>query len=86
MAWRMVNPKPPAKILPLVRNIKIINVSGTVDNVGDMQGLEKSPITGVKFINCHIKAKKGFELKYVKDVDLTGLNIDGVQGEPIIRE
>ncbi|HEY4148702.1 MAG TPA: glycoside hydrolase family 28 protein, partial [Chitinophagaceae bacterium] len=31
MAWRMVNPRPPAKVLPIVRNIRIINVSGTAD-------------------------------------------------------
>jgi len=45
-----------------------------------MQGLEKSPITGVIFINCHINAKKRLKLKYVRDINLSGLSIDGVKG------
>lgn len=86
MAWRMVNPKPAAKVLPVVRNIQIINVSGTADAVGDMSGLEGSPIIGVKFINCNIKAKKGFTMQYARDVDFSGLKITGVEGEAIIRK
>ncbi len=86
MAWRMVNPKPPAKVLPVVRNIRIINVSGTVDAVGDMSGLEGSPITDVKFENCTITANKGFVMQYATRVDLSGLNITGVQGEKIIKK
>ena len=86
MAWRMVNPKPAAKILPLVRNIKIIGVSGNVDQVGDMTGLKNSPISGVKFEDCHITANRGFLLQYVKNVDLSGLQIEGVKGEKIIRK
>jgi exo-poly-alpha-galacturonosidase len=86
MAWRMVNPRPPAKVLPLVRNVRIINVSGNVDVVGDMSGLEGSPITGITFINCPITAKKGFTLQYVKDLDLSGLKISGVAGEAIIKK
>lgn len=86
MAWRMINPKPPAKKLPIVRNIKIINVSGTVDSVGDMSGLENSPILGVTFENCNITAKKGFTLKHVNDLDISGLTINGVTGEAIIKE
>jgi polygalacturonase len=86
MAWRMVNPKPPAKVLPVVRNIRIINVSGTADAVGDMSGLEGSPITDVTFENCTITAKKGFVMQYATRVDLSGLNITGVQGEKIIKK
>lgn len=83
MAWRMVNPRPPAKVLPVVRNIKIINVSGTADVVGDMTGLEGSPILDVTFKNCKIEAKKGFVIRYAKGVDLSGLKITGVEGEAI---
>lgn len=57
MAWRMVNPKPPADPLPVVRNVHIINVSGTVRAVGDMSGLEGSPIRGVTLENCHLTAE-----------------------------
>jgi exo-poly-alpha-galacturonosidase len=86
MAWRMVNPKPPAKVLPKVRNIKIINVSGSADAVGNMSGLQGSPITGVKFENCNITAKKGFFMQYAAHVDLNGLTITGVAGETVIKK
>jgi exo-poly-alpha-galacturonosidase len=86
MAWRMVNPKPPAKILPVVRNIKIINVSGTADAVGNISGLEGSPIIGVQFKNCQIEAKKGFVIQHATSVDLSGLQITGVAGEAVIQK
>ncbi len=86
MAWRMVNPRPPAKILPIVRNVNIINVTGTVDVVGDMHGLKGSPIDGVTFKDCNITAKKGFFIEYAKNVDLSGLKIIGVEGEAIIQK
>jgi polygalacturonase len=85
MAWRMVNPKPPSDPLPVVRNVKIINVSGTTANVGDMHGLEDSPIINVSFENCHIKARRGFVLENVKDLDISGLTIEVEEGEAVIR-
>ncbi|MEO6673761.1 MAG: glycoside hydrolase family 28 protein [Ginsengibacter sp.] len=86
MAWRMVNPKPPAKILPVVRNVNIINVTGTADAVGDMHGLKGSPINGVTFKDCNITAKKGFLIEYAKNVDLSGLKITGVEGQAVIQK
>jgi exo-poly-alpha-galacturonosidase len=83
MAWRMVNPKPAAKVLPVVRNVKIINVSGTADAVGDMSGLEGSPIVGIKFSKCTIKAQKGFTIQHAKNVDLEGLHVTGVNGQVV---
>jgi polygalacturonase len=86
MAWRMRPPlKPPSDPLPVVRNVKIINVSGTTDNVGDMRGLKDSPVVNVSFQNCHIKARRGFLLENVRDLDLSGLVIEVEEGEPIIR-
>jgi polygalacturonase len=86
MAWRMRPPlKPPSDPLPVVRNVKIINVSGTTDNVGEMRGLKDSPILNVSFQNCHIKARRGFLLENVRDLDLSGLVIEVEEGEPIIR-
>jgi len=85
MAWRMVNTKPPSDPLPVVRNVKIINVSGTTRNVGDMHGLEDSPIRNVTFENCHIKAQRGFVLENVEELDLSGLTIEVEQGEAVIR-
>ncbi len=86
MEWRMRPPiKPPSDPLPVVRNVKIINVSGTVKSVGDMHGLKDSPIRNVTFENCKIKAQKGFTLENVEDVDLSGLSIEVEQGKAIIR-
>jgi len=86
MAWRMRPPlKPPSDPLPVVRNVRIINVSGTTDHVGDMRGLKDSPIRNVSFQNCHIKARRGFLLENVQDLDLLGLAIEVEEGEPIIR-
>lgn len=86
MAWRMIDSKPATGALPIVRNVKIINVSGTADVVGNMNGLEGSPIQGVQFKNCNIKAQKGFTIQYANNVDLSGLTITGVAGEPVIRK
>jgi lysophospholipase L1-like esterase len=86
MAWRMVNPRPASNPLPLVRNIKIINVSGSVQSVGDMHGLAGSPITNVEFKNCHITAQTGFILDHVKNIDVSGLTLKVAKGESIIRK
>ncbi|WP_340113231.1 glycoside hydrolase family 28 protein [Maribellus mangrovi] len=86
MEWRMVPPvKPPSDPLPVVRNIKIINVSGTVGDAGFMHGLKESPIENVTFENCSIKAKKGLLLDNVKNLDLSGLKISVEEGEAIIQ-
>ncbi len=85
MEWRMVPPlKPPSDPLPVVRNVKIINVSGTTNSVGDMHGLNDSPIRNVQFVNCYIKAKKGFVIDNVEDIDLSGLTIEVEEGESVI--
>lgn len=86
MAWRMIDSKPAGKVLPVVRNVKIINVSGTANVVGNMNGLEGSPIQGVRFENCNIEAQKGFSIQYVNKVDLSGLAITGVSGETVTRK
>jgi len=84
MEWRMVNPRPASDPLPVFRNVKIINVSGTAANVGDMHGLKDSPIRNVIFENCNITAKRGFVLDNVEGLDLSGLKIQVSEGEPII--
>ncbi len=86
MEWRMVNPRPPSDPLPVVRNVKIINVSGTTRLVGDMHGLKDSPVRNVSFENCNITAQRGFTIDNVVDLDLSGLTIKVEQGEPIIRK
>ncbi|GGF26783.1 glycoside hydrolase family 28 protein [Hymenobacter cavernae] len=87
MEWRMVPPVlPPAKVLPVVRNVKIVNVSGTTTNVGDIHGLKDSPILNVTFKHCNIKAQKGIVIENARGVDFSGLAIEVKEGKPIVRQ
>jgi exo-poly-alpha-galacturonosidase len=87
MAWRMVPPiKPPAKVLPVVRNVQLINISGNVNAVGDIHGLEGSPILGVTFKNCNITAQKGLLIEHARNVDLSGLKLDVKEGEAVTKK
>jgi polygalacturonase len=84
MEWRMVGPRlPDSNPLPVVRNVRIINVSGDVMSVGTIHGLAGSPIQGVTFENCRITAQRGFRLDHARGVDLKGLSITVQQGDPI---
>jgi polygalacturonase len=86
LEWRMVPPiAPPAKVLPVVRNVKIINVSGDVQSVGIIHGLADSPIRDIRFENCKITAQKGFRLEHARNVDMAGLKLDVKDGEPITK-
>jgi polygalacturonase len=87
MEWRMVPPiAPPAKVLPVVRNITIKNITGTVNSVGMMHGLADSPIANVKFKNCKITAQRGFVIENARKVDLSGLTLEVKEGEPVTRK
>jgi polygalacturonase len=86
LEWRMVPPiAPPSNPLPVVRNVKIINVSGDVDSVGTIHGLAGSPIQGITFENCKITATRGFRLDHARNVDMKGLTLDVKQGEAITK-
>lgn len=87
MAWRMVPPvKPPAKVLPVVKNVKLINVTGNVNTVGDIRGLEGSPIQGVRFENCTLTAQKGLLIEHARNVDLSGLKMTVKEGGSITKK
>jgi polygalacturonase len=84
MEWRMVGPRQPdSNPLPVVRNVKIINVNGDVKSVGAIHGLPGSPIQGITFENCNITADRGFRLDNARDVNLKGLTIAVKQGDPV---
>ncbi|MGA3237493.1 MAG: glycoside hydrolase family 28 protein [Bryobacteraceae bacterium] len=86
LEWRMVPPMaPPAKVLPMVRNVRIINVTGDVASVGIIHGLADSPIRDIHFENCDITAQKGFRLEHARNVDLSGLKLTVKEGEPITK-
>ncbi len=85
MDWRPMPPlPPPAKTLTVVRNVKIINVTGAVKTAGIMHGLKDSPIENVTFENCKISAQKGLTIDNVKNIDLSGLELTVEQGDPVI--
>jgi exo-poly-alpha-galacturonosidase len=85
MEWRMVPPiLPPAEVLPVVRNIKIVRVTGSAESGGLIHGLKDSPIENVTFEDCFISAQKGLVLENTRDIDLSGLKMDVKEGESII--
>jgi exo-poly-alpha-galacturonosidase len=87
MAWRMVPPlAPPAQVLPVVRHVRLINVSGTVTNAGDLHGLPDSPIRDVRFRRCRIRAQRGLILEHARQVDLSGLHLEVKDGPALIRQ
>ena len=84
LEWRMVPPiAPPAKVLPVVRNVKMINVSGTVNSAGVIHGLKDSLIQGLTFENCNLTAQRGLTVENATNVDFSGLHIKVASGEPI---
>jgi exo-poly-alpha-galacturonosidase len=87
MEWRMVPPiAPPAKVLPIVRNIRFVNITGNVNSLGMIHGLKDSPIYDVKFRKCKISAQKGLTVDNVKDIDYSGLNAEVKEGQVIINK
>lgn len=86
MEWRMVPPiAPPSKVLPVFRNIRFINITGTAVSVGNIHGLKNSPVKDVIFKNCKITAQKGLRVDNIKDIDFSGLAIEVKEGPAIIR-
>ena len=87
MEWRMVPPvAPPAKVLPVVRNVRFINVSGNVNSIGLMHGLKDSPIYDVKFKKCKVTAQRGLTVDNVRDIDYSGLSAEVKEGQVIITK
>jgi polygalacturonase len=86
MEWRMVPPiAPPSQVLPVVRNVKLINITGTVTTGGRIHGLKGSPIENVSFQNCVVTAQKGLVLENVRGLDTSGLKLTVAEGEAIVR-
>jgi polygalacturonase len=86
LAWNMrINVAGDTRVPPTVRNVKLINVRGTVRSAGVMMGLPDSEIDGVTFENCDITAERGLTMEYVRNVDTSGLTLHVANGEPIVR-
>jgi len=87
LQWRLVPPiAPPAKVLTEVRNVQLINFTGTAQALGVMSGFKESPIHDVKFVNCKITAQRGLTLQNVRDLDTAGLPATVTDGGPAIRQ
>jgi polygalacturonase len=82
---RLSNGAAPAQVLPVVRNVKIINVSGTVRSVGVIHGLPGSPIENVVFQNCNITAQTGLTITNARHLDLSGLHLTVANGDPLTQ-
>jgi polygalacturonase len=84
--WRMVPPiAPRAKVPTVVRDVKLIDITGTADSAGVVDGLPGSPVQGLVFTDCHLTTKTGLVLTRVQDPDLSGLDLTVAQGDPIIH-
>jgi exo-poly-alpha-galacturonosidase len=70
---------------PAIRNVKLINVSGTADSGGLIAGLTNSLIRNVSFSNCTVTADKGLAITNAADLDLSGLHLDVKEGPAILR-
>jgi hypothetical protein len=66
--------------------VKLINLTGTVRNGGVFHGLKGSPITGVKFENCRLKADRGIVMDNTQDVDTSGLALEVKKGAAIVEK
>ncbi len=78
MEWRMVGkPAPQAEKLTRLKNIRLINVRGNVQNVGTMHGFAEAPFGSdvFHFENCEIKAQTGLKRTNADGVSLDGLSI-----------
>jgi polygalacturonase len=83
LAWRMVNPLPPAPVLTIARNIHLINLHGTARMGGNIDGLPDGPFQDITFTNCDIAAQTGLDIRSAPKVDLAGLKLTVQQGEAI---
>lgn len=74
MAWRMVPPlAPPASEPTYLSNVTLENIHGTCKKAGRIKGTKKNPVTGLKFINCEIKAGETLITEDTQDCDFSGL-------------
>jgi polygalacturonase len=77
-------PDRPGKVLPVVRDIRIIHVTGDAAAAGAIRGLEGSPVTGVTFTACAVTAGTGLILEHTRQIDLSGLALTVARGPAII--
>lgn len=87
MIWRMVEDYPDYSPRTVLRDIKVINVSGTVRTVGEIIGDPAAPIPEGTFTfdNCNLKAERGLNLANVNQQNFEGLIVELPEGEQKIN-
>lgn len=87
LVWRMVEDYEPFFPRTVLRNIKVINVSGTARSVGTISGDPAAPIPEGTFIfdGCRIKADKGLMLSNVGQRNFDGLEVQLPEGEEFLN-
>ena len=86
MAWTSPRgtPGPAAKVLPVFRRIRLINVSGTAQSGGLIRGLKDSPIEDVVFEDCRVTAATGLVVEHAREMDYSGLKLEVEEGAPVV--
>jgi polygalacturonase len=87
LEWRMVPPlAPAAKVLTSIRNVQLINFTGTAQSVGVIRGFKTSPIQDLTFDNVHLTTQRGLVVSNVQDLNPSGLDLKVAEGETIIHQ
>jgi polygalacturonase len=85
LSWRMMGPQPPpARVLTVVRGVRLVDFHGTAESGGVVSGFPSSPIRGLAFRDFHVTARLGLVLENVAHPDLSGLHLTVAEGKPVI--
>lgn len=87
LVWRMVEDYEPFFPRTVLRNIRVINVSGTARSVGTISGDPAAPVPEGTFIfdGCRIRADKGLMLSNVGQRNFDGLEVQLPEGEEFLN-
>jgi len=82
-------PSSGVRMPPTLRNVKIINCSGTANSAGIIHGVSDSLISNLTFENCHLTTNTGLQIDNVTDdvkasAQGPGLKIEAANTDPII--
>jgi exo-poly-alpha-galacturonosidase len=74
----------PTNAKTIVRDVHLINYTGTATSGGLIEGLKDGPIRDVHWQNCNVTAQTGMNIVNSVDLDTSGLNLKVARGKPII--
>ncbi len=88
MNWHSgtTGPDKPGPVLPIVRNVRLIHITGDAESAGAIRGLEGSPVTGVTFTDCAVRAGTGLILEHTDKIDLSGLALTVATGPAVVQK